>query len=183
MELLTSRLRLRLWRTEDLEPYAALNADPRVREFFPKLLTVEESARSIEYIHDHFALHGFGMWAVELLDRHRFIGFIGLGVPEFEAHFTPCVEIGWRLAFEQWEHGYATEGARAALDFGFESIGLREIVALTAVGNTRSRRVMEKLGMRRNPSDDFDHPNIAEGHPLRRHVLYRVRRDDRDAEH
>ena len=103
-----------------------------------------------------------------------FIGFIGLAVPSFDAPFTPCVELGYRLACEHWGHGYATEGSRAALEFGFTTIGLPEIVAMTAVDNQRSRRVMERLGMRRNPADDFDHPNIAADHRLRRHVLYRL---------
>jgi len=175
VELLTARLKLRLWRDEDLEPYAALNADPRVREFFPQLLTYEESAQSVRYIREHFSRHGYGMWAVEVRGGASFIGFIGLGVPSFEAPFMPCVEIGWRLAFEHWGHGYATEGARAALTFAFDSEGLREVVAFTTVGNVRSRRVMERLGMRRNAAEDFDHPNTPDGHPLRRHVLYRLR--------
>ena len=174
MELLTARLKLRLWRDEDLEPYAALNGDPRVREFFPHVMTYEQSVESVRYIRDHFTQYGYGMWAVEVLGGSSFIGFIGLGVPSFEAPFVPCVEIGWRLAFEHWRHGYATEGARAALTFAFDSKGLNEVVALTSVGNARSRRVMERLGMSRNPADDFDHPNIPDGHPLRRHVLYRL---------
>ncbi len=173
-ELSTARLKLRHWSDEDVAPFAALNADPRVREFFPKVLTYEESAQSVDFIRDHFTRHGFGMWAVEVIGGARFIGFVGLGISSFEAAFTPCVEIGWRLAFEHWGHGYATEGARAALTCAFESLGLNEVVALTAVGNARSRRVMEKLGMRRNAADDFDHPNITDGHPLRRHVLYRL---------
>ena len=172
--LTTSRLRLRQWRDEDLEPYAALNADPRVREYFPSLLTRQESADSIKVIRDHWQRHGFGVWAVEVVGSAPFIGFIGLSVPSFDAPFTPCVELGYRLAFEHWKHGYATEGSRAALTFGFETLGLAEIVAMTAVHNERSRRVMERLGMRRNPADDFDHPNIVAGHPLRRHVLYRL---------
>lgn len=172
--LTTSRLRLRLWRDEDLEPFAALNADPRVREFFPSVQTHQESADSIQFIRDHWQRRGFGAWAVEVIGGAPFIGFIGLSVPSFDAHFTPCVELGYRLAFEHWGHGYATEGSRAALTFGFATVGLPEIVALTAVSNERSRRVMERLGMTRNPLDDFDHPNIATGHPLRHCVLYRL---------
>src|SRR5438477_13121058 len=117
MKLTTARLILRPWRDDDLEPYAALNADPRVREFFPNTLTYEESARSVQYINEHFDRHGFGMWAVEVKGLAPFIGFIGLGVPSFNAAFTPCVEAGWRLAFDYWGHGYATEGARV-LSFG-----------------------------------------------------------------
>lgn len=170
----TARLRLRRWRNDDLEPFAALNADSRVREFFPSVLTYEESAESMKYICDHFQRRGFGLWAAEVIGGAPFIGFIGLSVPSFDARFTPCVELGYRLAFEHWAQGYATEGSRAALAFGFTTIGLGEIVAMTAVGNGRSRRVMERLGMKRNPADDFDHPNIVAGHPLRRHVLYRL---------
>jgi len=174
-ELNTARLRLRLWRDDDVDAYAALNADPDVREFFPKVLTREESAASMQIIRDHFAAHGYGLWAAEVIGGAPFIGFIGLAIPTFDAPFMPCVEVGYRLASSHWGLGYATEGARAAVAFGFASVGLQEIVSITAVGNVRSRRVMEKLGMQRNPADDFDHPKIADGHPLRRHVLYRLR--------
>jgi len=176
--LTTARLRLRLWRDEDFEPFAALNADPRVREFFPSLQTHQESAESMRYIDDHFRRHGFGLWAVEVIGAAPFIGFIGLSVPSFEAPFMPCVELGYRLAFEHWDRGYATEGSRAAIAFGFATLGLAQIVAMTAVGNRRSRRVMERVGMKHNAADDFDHPNIAAGHPLRRHVLYRLTAPD-----
>jgi len=172
--LATTRLRLRLWQDEDLEPYAALNADPRVRQFFPSLQTRRQSADSMRFIRRHWQRHGFGPWAVEVIGGAPFIGFIGLSVPPFDAPFMPCVELGYRLAFEHWGRGYATEGSRAAIAFGFSTVGLSEIVAMTSVGNQRSRRVMERLGMSRNPADDFDHPNIAAGHPLRRHVLYRL---------
>ena len=172
--LTTERLRLRPWRNGDLEPFAALNADARVREFFPSLQTHQESAESMRYIDGHFRRHGFGLWAVEVIGAAPFIGFIGLSVPSFDAPFMPCVELGYRLAFEHWGRGYATEGARAAVTFGFTTVGLDEIVAMTAVGNERSRRVMERLGMTYNAADDFGHPNIVAGHPLRRHVLYRL---------
>lgn len=172
--LTTARLRLRPWRDEDLEPFAALNADPRVREFFPSLQTRPESAESMRYIDEHFRRHGFGLWAVEVIGTAPFIGFIGLSVPSFDAPFMPCVELGYRIAFEHWGRGYATEGAQAAITFGFATLGLAEIVAMTAVGNERSRRVMERVGMKHNAADDFDHPNIVAGHPLRRHVLYRL---------
>jgi RimJ/RimL family protein N-acetyltransferase len=174
--LTTARLRLRPWRAEDLPPYAALNADPRVREHFPKMLSAEESDREAAGIAAHFDRHGFGLWAVEVIGAADFVGFVGLAVPGFEAHFTPCVEIGWRLAFEHWGHGYATEAARAALDCGFQRLGLEEIVSFTVPANWRSRRVMEHLGMRRSAADDFDHPRLPPGHPLRRHVLYRLGR-------
>jgi RimJ/RimL family protein N-acetyltransferase len=153
-----------------------MNADPRVMEFFQKPLSREESDAMVGRIRDHFAQRGFGLWAVEVPGVADFIGFVGLVVPRFEAHFTPCVEIGWRLAFEHWGHGYATEGARAALDFGFHQLGLEEIVSMTVPANQRSWHVMEKLGMTRSPEDDFDHPLVPEGHPLRRHVLYRLRK-------
>ena len=176
--LTTARLRLRQWREEDLAPFAALNADPQVMEFFPKVLTRAESDAVAGRIRDHFARHGFGLWAVEAPGAADFVGFVGLAVPSFEAHFTPCVEIGWRLAREHWGHGYATEAASAALAFGFGARALDEIVAFTVPANIASRRVMGRLGMRRLPADDFEHPAIAEGHPLRPHVLYRLRRAD-----
>lgn len=174
--LSTARLRLRPWRPEDLLPYAAMNADPRVREHFPKVLTAAESDHEAARIAAHFHEHGFGFWAVEVIGVADFIGFVGLAHPRFEAHFTPCVEIGWRLACEHWGRGYATEGAHAALDYAFRGLGLEEIVAFTVPANWRSRRVMEHLGMRRSGVDDFDHPRLPAGHPLRRHVLYRVGR-------
>jgi RimJ/RimL family protein N-acetyltransferase len=176
-ELRTERLLLRPWRDEDLAPFAALNADPAVMEHFPSVLTREESDAMAARIRAYFAQRGFGLWALELPERASFIGFTGLAVPDFEAHFTPCVEVGWRLAQGHWGHGYATEAATAALRFGFERLQLEEIVALTVPNNRRSRRVMEKLGMTTKPEDDFDHPRVAQGHPLRRHVLYRVRKD------
>src|SRR3954454_7549302 len=151
--LTTARLRLRDWRAEDLEPFAALNADPRVREFFPSTQTYQESAGSMEDIRAHLERRGFGLWAVEVIDGAPFIGFIGLSVPSFDAPFMPCVELGYRLAFEHWGRGYATEGSRAALASGFTTLGLGEIVAMIAAGNERSRRVVERLGMTRNPAE------------------------------
>ena len=171
----TARLRLRPWRDADLEPFAALNADPRVMEFFPKRLSREESDALATRIRDRIDQRGFGLWAVEVPGLAPFVGFVGLAVPSFEAHFTPCVEIGWRLAYEHWGQGYASEAALAGLDFGFSQLGLTEIVSFTSTVNTRSMRVMERIGMTHAPEDDFDHPALAEGHPLRRHVLYRIR--------
>jgi RimJ/RimL family protein N-acetyltransferase len=170
----TLRLHLRLWRDEDLPAFAAMNADPRVMEFFPKPLNRTESDARAAGIRDHFVRHGFGLWAVEAPGVADFIGFVGLSVPGFEAHFTPCVEIGWRLAHEHWGKGYATEAALAALDFGFRGLVLEEIVSFTVPANRRSRAVMERIGMTRSPADDFDHPALPEGHPLQRHVLYRA---------
>jgi ribosomal-protein-alanine N-acetyltransferase len=174
-ELRTERLRLRRWTPDDCEPFAQLNSDPKVMEYFASLLTREQSAAAAARITAHFDEHGFGLWAVEVPDVLRFAGFIGLSMPTFRAHFTPCVEVGWRLAPAVWGHGYATEGARAALAFGFDTLGLDEIVSFTTAAHTRSRHVMERIGMSHDPADDFDHPSIPEGHPLRRHVLYRVR--------
>jgi RimJ/RimL family protein N-acetyltransferase len=125
-----------------------------------------------------FDERGFGLWAVEIVGVAPFAGFIGLSVPRFEAHFTPCVEIGWRLAAEHWGRGYATEGARAALAFGLDTLKLKEIVSFTVPENVRSRRVMEKIGMRHDEPGDFEHPLLPEGHPLRRHVLYRIANSD-----
>ena len=151
-----------------------MNADPNVMEFFPAPLSSPQSDALVAKIERHFRKYGFGLYAVELKDDGGFVGFIGLSVPAFHAHFTPCVEIGWRLAAEVWGSGYATEGARKVLAFGFEQLGLAEIVSFTVPGNLRSRRVMGRIGMTRNPADDFDHPALPEGHPLRRHVLYRL---------
>lgn len=173
--LRTERLILRPWREADLAPFAALNADPRVREHFPSCLTQAESDASAVRIRANFEAHGYGLWAAEVAGGAPFIGFIGLAEPGFVAHFTPCVEIGWRLAHAHWGRGYATEGARAALEFGFQTVGLAEVVSMTTPANTRSRHVMEKLGMHRDPAEDFDHPNLAPGSPARRHVLYRLR--------
>jgi RimJ/RimL family protein N-acetyltransferase len=170
----TERLILRDWKDSDLEPFARLNADPRVMEFFPALLTRDESDALARIIRAEIETRGFGGWAVEIPGVADFAGFVGLSVPSFEAHFTPCVEAGWRLAAEFWGKGYASEAARAAIGYGFTTLGLKQIVAFTVPANSRSRRVMERLGMRRTPSDDFDHPELAAGHPLRRHVLYRL---------
>ena len=153
-----------------------MNADPRVMEYFPRTMTAGESAEGIEKIKTGFGRDGFGWWVVEVHGVTPFAGFIGISVPGFQTHFTPCVETGWRLAAEYWGNGYATEGARAVVRFGFEKARLREIVAFTAVANSRSRRVMEKLGMTYDLRDDFDHPGVPDGHPLKRHVLYRLTR-------
>jgi RimJ/RimL family protein N-acetyltransferase len=174
----TPRLFLRPWRDEDLEPFAAMNADPRVMEFFPKLLTRAETEAAIERNRRHFERNGFGVWSVEAPGMAPFVGRVGMTVFEADAPFAPCVETGWRLAFEHWGKGYATEAARAAVDFGFATLALREIVSFTVPANVRSRAVMERLGMTRDPADDFDHPDIPPGNRLRRHVLYRLRRPE-----
>jgi RimJ/RimL family protein N-acetyltransferase len=151
-----------------------MNADPGVMEHFPELLTREESDALIGRIEGGFEAHGFGLWALEVRGTGEFIGFTGLAAPDFEAHFTPAVEVGWRLARSAWGSGYATEAGRAALQFGFQEAGLGEIVSFTAPANRRSRAVMERIGMSRDPDDDFDHPGLPVGDPLRPHVLYRI---------
>ncbi len=175
--LRTSRLVLRPWRSEDLPAFAAINADPRVMEFFPKVLDQAESDAMTTRVRTHFERRGFGLWAIEVVGAVDFIGFTGLCVTGFEAHFTPCVEIGWRIAYDHWGRGYATEAARAAVKFGFQDLRLEEIVSFTVPDNLRSRRVMERLGMTHSSADDFEHPNLPGGHPLRRHVLYRLSRE------
>jgi len=172
--LSTPRLRLRPWRESDFEPFAAMNADPAVMEHFPSVATRTESDAMAERIMAKMEAQGWGLWALEVIGGEPFIGFTGLGVPGFEAYFTPCTEVGWRLARSAWGNGYATEAARAALAFGFDELGLPEIVSFTAVTNTRSAAVMERLGMKRD--GELDHPNIAQGSPLRRHLLYRIAR-------
>ena len=171
-----ARLILRAWREEDLAPFAELNADPAVMEYFPSTLSRAESDAFAARIRSEMAERGFGLWAVEVPGVAPFIGFTGLAVPRFRAHFTPCVEIGWRIAREYWGRGYAPEAAGKALAHAFVALGLDEAVSFTAAGNLRSRRVMEKLGMTHDPADDFEHPSLAPGHRLRRHVLYRFRR-------
>ncbi len=173
-QLRTTRLLLRPWRESDLAPFAALNADPRVLEHLPGPLSRDESDALVRRLDEHFARHGFGLWALEAPGVAPFVGMAGLSVPAFDAPFTPCVEVGWRLDAGHWGRGYATEAARAALRFGFERAGLDEIVSFTASANARSRRVMERLGMARDPAGDFDHPRLPAGHRLRRHVLYRL---------
>ena len=174
--LQTERLLLRRWCGSDRLPFQAMNADPRVMEFMPGLLTPQASDDLIARAELHFDRHGFGPYAAELLEEKIFIGFIGLSIPSFDAPFMPAVEIGWRLAADHWGRGLATEGARAVLRHAFETLGLTSLVSFTVPQNLRSRRVMEKLGMIHDPSADFDHPGIPEGQPLRRHVLYRLDR-------
>jgi RimJ/RimL family protein N-acetyltransferase len=175
-EIETERLKLRAWRDADLAPFAALNSDPSVMEHLPSLLSPAESDAFAGRIRAHFSQHRFGLWAVELRATGAFAGFVGLSIPRFEAHFTPCVEIGWRLAREHWGRGLASEGALASLDFGFAELGLEETVSFTVPQNRRSIGVMRKLGMHHSPDEDFDHPGLPPGHRLKRHVLYRLSR-------
>lgn len=174
--LQTPRLLLRPWRDADLAPFAALNADPEVMAYFPAPLTRAESDALAARIRAGIEARGWGLWAVEVPGVCAFAGYVGLAEPRFEAAFTPCLEVGWRLARAQWGHGFATEAARAVLRCGFDVLARDEIVSFTSVGNARSRAVMERIGLRRDPADDFEHPLVPAGHPLRRHVLYRLRR-------
>jgi len=174
----TERLLLRRWKASDRAPFARINGDPRVMEFLGAPLDREQSDALIDLAEEHFRQHGFGAYAVELRGSGEFIGFVALMIPSFEAHFTPCIEIGWRLAAEAWGRGYATEGASALMDRAFREMGLAELVSFTSATNVRSRRVMHKIGMTHDPADDFDHPRLREGDPLRRHVLYRIKREE-----
>jgi ribosomal-protein-alanine N-acetyltransferase len=173
----TERLILREWTESDLAPFAALNADPDVMAHFRAPLSRDESDAFAHRIRQRMAQDGWGLWAAEVVATGRFIGFIGLARPNFEAHFTPAVEVGWRLSRDAWGHGYAPEGARAALDVAFTELGLDEVVSITVPDNAKSRRVMEKLGMTYDPADHFDNPTVPADSPLRRNVLYRLRAD------
>ena len=170
--LTTPRLGLRRWLPSDLEPFAQMNQDPAVREFFPGLLTYDETKEMVESLEHHFDQYGYGFYAMDLLETGEFLGFTGLSHPSLDAWFTPCVEIGWRLKKEAWNRGYATEAALACLRHGWDVLGLSKIYAYTAVLNLRSERVMQKIGMRK--AGGFEHPKIAPGHPLRLHVVYEI---------
>jgi RimJ/RimL family protein N-acetyltransferase len=182
-ELTTARLRLRGWRDSDYAPFAALNADPEVMRHFPAPLDPTASDALADRCRAAIAERGWGLWAVEVQrgaddrgDAGAFTGFVGLAEPRFDAHFTPAVEVGWRLAMRFWGRGYATEAATAALGYAFGELGLDEVVSFTTVANVRSRAVMERLGMHRDPAEDFDHPSLAADDPIRPHVLYRLSR-------
>ncbi len=174
MFLQTDRLILRGWEEKDFEPFAQLNGDPRVMEYFPNTLSRAESDAFIHRIQEHLDKHGWGFWAASLISTDELVGAIGLAHVNFNAHFTPAVEVGWRLAYPYWGQGYAPEGARASLHYAFNTLKLDQVVAFTSVQNQRSRRVMEKIGMHTNPKDDFNHPKIPQDHPLSKHVLYRI---------
>jgi RimJ/RimL family protein N-acetyltransferase len=175
-EIRTTRLLLRRWQPDDVVPFCQMNSAPKVMEFFPASLSEAESLSAIERMKQHFELHGFGMWAVEIPGIAPFIGSIGLRRTPWAAPFTPCVEVGWRLAAGYWGQGYALEAAHASLDFAFQWLNLDEVVAFTVPANRRSRSVMERLGMTYDPNGDFDHPMVPEGHALKRHILYRISR-------
>ena len=168
----TPRLILREWQESDYEPFIALNADGSVMEFFPEVLSPEKTQAQIERITAHFEKYGFGFFALERRDNGQFIGFTGLAHVNFESHFTPCVEIGWRLNKPNWGLGFATEAAKACLEYGFSQLGLIEIYSFTSVHNTRSEQVMKKIGMLKER--EFDHPLLVKGSFLERHVLYKL---------
>lgn len=173
---LTERLVLRRWRDADLAPFAALNADPQVMRHFPDVLSRQQSDVLVARLESHHDSYGFGLWAVERRDNGSLIGFTGLQHVPFDAPFTPAVEVGWRLARPAWGHGFATEAARESLRVAFIDLELDEVVAMTVPANVRSLAVMERIGMLRSEADDFDHPRMLPGSPLRRHVLYRIAR-------
>lgn len=174
--MLTDRLVMRRWEERDRAPFAALNADAEVMRYFPATLTRQESDRFVDRIEAGFDEHGFGLWALEIQQTGEFIGMTGLARHTFPAHFNPSVEVGWRLARSAWGFGYATEAGRAAVEHGFTVAGLDQIVSMTTVTNEPSRAVMRRLGLTRDPADDFDHPRVPDGSPLKRHVLYRISR-------
>jgi RimJ/RimL family protein N-acetyltransferase len=175
-ELLTARLHLRQWRAGDLAPLAALNADPEVMRFQPAVLSRAESDALAAREQAHLERRGFALWALERRTDGAFLGFTGLAVPAFEAPFTPCVELGWRLARAYWGCGFATEAARACLELAFGELSLQEVLAFTVPQNLRSRAVMQRLGMQHDALGDFEHPRLPQGHALRPHVLYRLAR-------
>lgn len=168
----TNRLRLRNWIDSDIPEFVEMNSDPKVMEYFPRMLSEEETIAMVDRINQQIAETGFGFWALEVKETNEFAGFVGLSIPRFEADFTPCVEIGWRLAYKYWGNGYAEEAAKACLDYGFNKLGLKEIVSFTSVLNTRSMNVMKKIGM--HYIKEFEHPNVEIDHILRKHVLYSI---------
>lgn len=173
--LTTSRLLLRAWKDEDVEPFYKMNQSSVVMEYFPELWSMDMVQSFIVRMNEQLSRENYTLWAVEEKESKQFIGFIGLNHPTWDAHFTPCVEIGWRLAAEFWGKGYATEGAKATLEYAFQDLHIPEIVSFTVPDNFRSRRVMERIGMTRDFTGDFLHPKLAPDHKLAKHVLYRIR--------
>ena len=172
----TDRLKFRTWNDQDVEPYFQINQDSQVTEFLTGPLTYNQVFAFVFNANNHFDKHGFTLWAVELKATGELIGFIGLSYINWDAHFTPAVEIAWRLGTKYWGFGYATEGAKACLNFGFKCINLEEIVAFTVPSNVRSIHVMEKIGMLRDWNGDFAHPKLELTHPLSKHILYRIKK-------
>jgi RimJ/RimL family protein N-acetyltransferase len=176
IEFETDRLYLRQWMEADREPFARLNADSRVMEFLPSLLDRAASDAMVDRLQAEIFDRGWGLWAVESKQERQFIGFVGLHIPKADLPFSPCVEIGWRLAFDFWGKGYASEAARGALAVGFEQLCLPEIVSFTTITNRRSRQVMERLGMSQEPKT-FKHPSLPDGYSLCEHCLYRLSKE------
>jgi RimJ/RimL family protein N-acetyltransferase len=175
--LITDRLQLRQWKDSDLLPLAQMCADPEVMRYFPKVFSIDESNAMAESIRSRMAKNGWGWWVVSLKNDDRFMGFLGLNSPQYELPFNPCIEIGWRLAQPFWGKGYATEAGREVLAFAFQTLELEEVVAFTALLNERSQRVMQRLGMQ-NTDRNFEHPLVPINHPLREHVLYKIKQKD-----
>lgn len=172
----TKRLILRKCNIDnDLKEWSYIISDPKVMEYFPSLGDEKMAAQFIERANENMGKNGYGLFACELKETSEMIGFVGISIPSFEANFTPCVEISWRLSSDHWGKGLAVEAALACLNLGFETYHINEIVAFTAVNNLRSRRVMEKIGMKHDALNDFNHPNLPPDHPLSLHVLYRIR--------
>ena len=176
-QLVTERLRVRLWDEADRAAFRRMNADPRVMKFFPSTLSEAESDALLARIQAHQEEHGFTFWAVEDMPTGNLAGFTGLARATFDAPFTPCVEIGWRFLPEYWGTGYALEAARSVMGYAFKVLNLPEVVAFTAETNLPSQGLMRRLGMLHNPAEDFDHPALPPDHPLHRHVLYRMLKD------
>lgn len=170
----TERLFLRTWKEEDIESYYMINQDPKVIEFLRGKLTMEQVHDFIPAVNAHQEKHGYTLWAAEIKATSELIGFIGLNYTDWPSHFTPAIEVGWRLGSQFWGKGYATEGAKACLDFGFSKTGLKEIVSFTVPANVRSTRVMERIGMKRDLNGDFVHSKLEADHTLSKHVLYRI---------
>jgi len=170
--ILTERLKLRPWLDTDAEPFIQLNKDPEVMRFFPSTQTTDETLRQIDRIKKHFTDYGYGLYAIERLDNHQFIGYTGFAHPSFKSHFTPCIEVGWRLSKDNWGRGFATEAAKACITHGFGILGFNEIYSFTATINLPSISVMKKSGLQL--VGEFEHPILPEGHPLKTHVLYKI---------
>lgn len=181
--LKTNRLILRTFEESDIDPLSLINQDPKVCEFLPAISNRASTEKLIQIFIHHQQDHGFSPYAVELKSTNEMIGWCGLMIPSFDAHFMPAIEIGWRLSSQQWNQGYATEAAKAVLQYAFEELKLNEIVSFTAIENIRSRRVMEKIGLHHNSIDDFYHPKLEKLHPLCRHVLYRISKNDYASQH
>lgn len=168
----SKRLGFRKWESRDLEPFSKMNGDPEVMEFFLRTWTVADTKSFMQRMNDHFDRHGFTFYAVDKLENRELVGMIGFKITGFKARFTPCVEIGWRIKKEEWNKGYATEGAKRCLSYGFEELNFSEVYSFTSLTNLKSERIMQKIGMRK--TGVFEHPAIEEGHELRTHALYKI---------